>query len=208
MCRVPIIFRFTVVVELRALATRCPCRSRVHHRRGAASTCVAKAPIWVSHAKAHRLQHCRAPVQALVSQRVQRTRTSELMGRLAEAFCEHLMHGAAAARMSACMAKPAITSCQAAFVQTGWAAIVQTGGADRDTEVSSGRFLQGSIPAKSGARFRSGDLAPTRFFAGIDPCKKRCSLLERRSWIPAKSGARFRSLSWRLLLLLLLAVHL
>ena len=26
--------------------------------------------------------------------------------------------------------------------------------------VSSGRFLQGSIPAKSGARFRSGDLAP------------------------------------------------
>ena len=114
-CRVPIIFRFTVVVELRALATRCPCRSRVHHRRGAASTCVANAPIWVSHAKSHRLQHCRAPVQALVSQRVQRTRTSELMGHLAEAFCEHLMHGAAAARMSACMAKPAVTSCQAAL---------------------------------------------------------------------------------------------
>ena len=112
-CRVPIIFRFTVVVELRALATRCPCRSRVHHRRGAASTCVAKAPIWVSHAKAHRLQHCRAPVQALVSQRVQRTRASELIGRLAEAFREHLMHGAAATRMSACMAKPAVTSCQA-----------------------------------------------------------------------------------------------
>ena len=115
MCRVPIIFRFTVVVELRALATRCPCRSRVHHRRGAASTCVANAPIWVSHAKSHRLQHCRAPVQALVSQRVQRTRTSELMGRLAEAFCEHLMHGAAAARMSACMAKPARTSSPAAL---------------------------------------------------------------------------------------------
>ena len=37
------------------------------------------------------------------------------MGRIAEAFCEHLMHGAAAARMSACMAKPAVTSCQAAL---------------------------------------------------------------------------------------------
>ena len=87
------------------------CIIGVEQRRPASRT----RPFEVSHTTSHRLQHCRAPVQALVSQRVQRTRTSELMGRLAEAFCEHLMHGAAAARMSACMAKPAVTSCQAAL---------------------------------------------------------------------------------------------
>ena len=54
--------------------------------------------------------------------------------------------------------------------------------------VSSGRFLQGSIPAKSGARFRSGDLGS----------------LQKAVLAFGASLAR----SWRLLLLLLLAVHL